>query len=77
MVQSLNPGEYQKRMRFCENMLGRLEENDDQIENLWMSDEAHLFHRLGFVNEQNFRYWSDENPRLLHETPLHSQNVTV
>lgn len=76
MVQSLNPGDYQKRIRFCENMLGRLEENDDQINNLWMSDEAH-FHLSGFVNKQNFRYWSDENPRLLHETPLHSQKVTT
>lgn len=76
IVQSLNPGDYQKRIRFCKNTLGRLEENDDQINNLWMSDEAH-FHLSGFVNKQNFRYWSYENPRLLHETPLHSQKVII
>lgn len=76
VVQSLHPGDYQQRLRFCEVMLARLEENDDQLNNLWMSDEAH-FHLSGFVNKQNFRYWAEENPRLLHETPLHAQKVTV
>lgn len=76
VVQSLHPGDFQQRIRFCEVMLARLEENDDQVNNLWMSDEAH-FHLSGFVNKQNFRYWAAENPRLLHETPLHAQKVTV
>ena len=31
----------------------------------------------GMVNKQNFRYWSDSNPRHLHEQPLHSPKVTV
>jgi len=29
------------------------------------------------VNKQNFCYWSQANPRALHEKPLHSQKVTV
>ena len=41
-----------------------------------MSDEAH-FHVSGFVNKQNFHYWSQANPQALHEKPLHSQKVTV
>lgn len=41
-----------------------------------MSNEAH-FHLSGFVNKQNFRYWSDSNPKTLHEKPLHSAKVTV
>ena len=41
-----------------------------------MSDEAY-FHVSGFVNKQNFRYWSQADPRALHEKPLHSQEVTV
>ena len=40
------------------------------------SDEAH-FHLSGYVNKQNFRYWSESNPRSLHEKPLHSERVTV
>ena len=38
--------------------------------------EAH-FHLSSFVNKQNFRYWSQSNPRELHERPLHSERVTV
>ena len=41
-----------------------------------MSDEAH-FHLSGFVNKQNFRYWSATNPIELHERPLHSSRVIV
>jgi hypothetical protein len=41
-----------------------------------MRDEA-LFHLSGCVNKQNFRYWSDVNSRQLHESPLHSEHVTV
>lgn len=55
-------------------MLGKFEENDNQVYSIWMSDEAHL---SDFVNKQNFRYWSDANFRLFHETPLHSQIVTL
>ena len=40
------------------------------------SDEAH-FHLSGMVNKQKFRYWSQNNPRELHQRPLHSPKVTV
>jgi hypothetical protein len=43
---------------------------------LIFSDEAH-FHLAGTVNKQNFRYWAENNPRNLHERPLHSPRVTV
>lgn len=76
IVQCLKPNDYQQRILFCETMLRMFQENDDQVNNLWMSDEAH-FHLSGFVNKQNFRYWAEENPRLLHEKPLHAQKVTV
>jgi hypothetical protein len=45
------------------------------IPNLLTSDEAY-FH-LGYGNEQNFRYQAEENLRLLHQSPLHSQKITV
>jgi hypothetical protein len=41
-----------------------------------MSDEAY-FHLSGFVNKQNFCYWSATNPIELHERPLHISKVTV
>jgi len=57
-------------------MLDLIGEDEDLVNNIWMSDEAH-FHVSGFVNKQNFRYWSQANTRALHEKPLHSQKVTV
>ncbi|GBM32146.1 hypothetical protein AVEN_11929-1 [Araneus ventricosus] len=39
-------------------------------------DEAQ-FHLSGCVNKQNFLYWAPNNPRKIHERPLHSERVTV
>ena len=39
-------------------------------------DETH-FHLSGMVNKQNFRNWSENNPRELHQRPLHSPKVTI
>jgi len=57
-------------------MLDLIGEEEDLVNSICVSDEAH-FHVSGFVNKQNFRYWSQANPRALHEKPLHSQKVTV
>jgi hypothetical protein len=46
------------------------------VNDVLSSDEDH-FHLSGCVNKQNFRYWAENNPRQLHEWPLHSQHVTV
>jgi hypothetical protein len=55
-------------------MLTQMDHDEDFIHNLWMYEEAH-FHLHGFVNKQNFRYWSEENPRQLHQQP--GDRVTV
>ena len=41
-----------------------------------MSDEAH-FHLGSYVNKQNCRIWSSENPKMITEKPLYPQCVTV
>jgi len=76
ILQALNTRDYGARIRFCQETLDLIGEDEDLVNNIWMSDEAH-FHVSGFVNKQNFRYWSQANPRALHEEPLHSQKVTV
>ncbi|KAG8231314.1 hypothetical protein J437_LFUL006970 [Ladona fulva] len=39
-------------------------------------DKVH-FHLLEMVNKQNFHYWAENNPRELHQRPLHSPKVTI
>ena len=76
VVQALNENDFAARRQFCETFLEKVEENEELVHNLWMSDEAHL-HLSGYVKKQNFRYWSDQNPRELHQRPLQSAKVTV
>ncbi|GFX12802.1 DUF4817 domain-containing protein [Trichonephila clavipes] len=40
------------------------------------NDEAH-FWLNGYVNKQNCRIWSEANPQVYVETPLHSEKLTV
>ncbi|GFV41792.1 hypothetical protein TNCV_3629431 [Trichonephila clavipes] len=39
-------------------------------------DEAH-FWLNGYVNKQNYRIWSEANPQVYVETPLHPEKLTV
>lgn len=76
VVQVLNPNDFNTRIRFCQAMLTVIDGNGERVQNLWMSDEA-PFHLCGYVNKQNFRYWSANDPHELLEKPLHSEKVTV
>ncbi|GFX92159.1 uncharacterized protein TNCV_1740791 [Trichonephila clavipes] len=40
------------------------------------SDEAH-FWLNGYVNKQNCRIWSEANPQVYVETPLHPEKLTI
>ncbi|GFU18911.1 hypothetical protein TNCV_1086311 [Trichonephila clavipes] len=40
------------------------------------SDEAHFWVN-GYVNKQNCRIWSEANPQVYVETPLHPEKLTV
>ncbi|GFV27261.1 uncharacterized protein TNCV_3459551 [Trichonephila clavipes] len=40
------------------------------------TDEAH-FWLNGYVNKQNCRIWSEANPKVFVETPLHPEKLTV
>ncbi|GFW23678.1 hypothetical protein TNCV_2032211 [Trichonephila clavipes] len=43
---------------------------------LQLHDEAH-FWLNGYVNKQNCRIWSEANPQVYVETPLHPEKLTV
>ena len=62
----------ERAARFCRGMIETLPH--DAV--VFFSDEAH-FHLSGCVNKQNFRYWSENNPRVIHQKPLHSDRATV
>jgi hypothetical protein len=64
-VQELHQRHWANRIALAQNML-----------EIVADDEAH-FHLSGCVKKQNFRYWTDANPRQLHERPLHSERVKV
>ena len=70
-MQELNPRDFVARKNASEALIGL--PNDTIV---FFSDEAH-FHLSGYVNKQNMRYWSRDNPRELHQRPLHSERVTV
>lgn len=74
ITQKLHERDFEDRKRFCEQMLDVLYSGDNIV--LMMSDEAH-FHLDGYVNKQNCRYWAADNPRQLHQKPLHSLKVSV
>lgn len=66
----MKPNDFAKRKAFTGQTIDLMTE--DKL--LIMSDKAD-FHLDGFVNKQNFRYWSDTNPEELYEHPLRSPKV--
>lgn len=72
IVQELKPTDFENRRNCCQEMLNRIPEPST----FFSSDEAH-FHLSGNVNKQNYRYWAENNPRELHQRPLHAPKVTV
>ena len=74
VVQQLNVRDYAQQVDFAVRMQVILEENENLI--IVMSNKAY-FHLNGTVNKQNLHYWAPENPRNIHERPLHSACVTV
>ncbi|GFX69826.1 uncharacterized protein TNCV_4391811 [Trichonephila clavipes] len=49
---------------------------DGSAPRLLRYDEAH-FWLNGYVNKQNCRIWSEANPQVYVETPLHPEKLTV
>ena len=72
VAQELGERDFHARRNACE----ALRENLPQDALVFFSDEAH-FHISGYVNKQNMRYWSPNNPHELHQRPLHCERVTV
>ncbi|GFU67777.1 RNase H domain-containing protein [Trichonephila clavipes] len=51
-------------------------EREDIYSSPLLVDEAHIWLN-GYVNKQNCRIWSEANPQVYVETPLHPEKLTV
>lgn len=76
LVQELKPCDHRSRRNFAEWAQNQLEDDPLFYRRIVFSDEAH-FWLNGYVNKQNCRIWSDENPHQVLETPLHPEKCTV
>ncbi|GFU29737.1 MULE domain-containing protein [Trichonephila clavipes] len=66
----------QARRRFVEWAQNETAVVPDFHKRILFSDEAH-FWLNGYVNKQNCRIWSEANPQVYVETPLHPEKLTV
>ncbi|GFV45010.1 hypothetical protein TNCV_2082211 [Trichonephila clavipes] len=66
----------QARRRFVEWAQNEIAIAPDFHKRILFSDEAH-FWLNGYVNKQNCRIWSEANPQVYVETPLHPEKLTV
>ncbi|GFV14402.1 hypothetical protein TNCV_808341 [Trichonephila clavipes] len=64
------------RRRFVEWAQNEIAVVPDFHKRILFSDEAH-FWLNGYINKQNCRIWSEANPQVYVETPLHPEKLTV
>lgn len=76
LVQDLKPNDHQLRRTFGEWAEGIIAVDDEFPRNILFSDEAH-FWLNGYVNKQNCRIWSKDNPQAFVQKPLHPEKLTV
>ncbi|GFU70824.1 liprin-alpha-2 [Trichonephila clavipes] len=62
--------------RFVEWAQNEIADVPDFHKRILFSDEAH-FWLNGYANKQNCRIWSEANPQVCVETPLHPEKLTV
>ncbi|GFT32590.1 uncharacterized protein TNCV_3145431 [Trichonephila clavipes] len=73
---AIHQNHHQARRRFVEWAQNEITVVPDFHKRILFSDGAH-FWLNGYVNKQNGRIWSEANPQVYVETPLHPENLTV
>ncbi|GFY06370.1 uncharacterized protein TNCV_3651571 [Trichonephila clavipes] len=73
---AIHQNDHQARRRFVEWTQNEIAVVPDFYKRILFSDEAH-FWLNGNVNKQNCRIWSEANPQVYVETPLHAEKLTV
>ncbi|GFS54107.1 DUF4817 domain-containing protein [Trichonephila clavipes] len=73
---AIHQDDHQARCRFVEWAQNEIAVVPDFHKRILFSDEAY-FWLNGYVNKQNCRIWSEANPQVYVETPLHPEKLTV
>ncbi|GFW71277.1 uncharacterized protein TNCV_536951 [Trichonephila clavipes] len=73
---AIHQNDHQARRRFVEWAQNEIAIVPNFHKQILFSDEAH-FWLNGYVNKQNCRIWSEANPQVYIETPLHPEKLTV
>ncbi|GFU56193.1 hypothetical protein TNCV_712521 [Trichonephila clavipes] len=73
---AIHQNDHQARRRFVEWAQNEIAAVPDFHKRILFSNEAH-FWLNGYVNKQNCRIWSEANPQVYVETPLHPEKLTV
>ncbi|GFX29711.1 transposase [Trichonephila clavipes] len=73
---AIHQNDHQAKRRFVEWAQNEIAVVPDFHKRILFSDEAH-FWLNGYVNKQNCRIWSEANPQVYVETPLHPEKLTV
>ncbi|GFX42701.1 DUF4817 domain-containing protein [Trichonephila clavipes] len=73
---AIHQNDHQARRRLVEWAQNEIAVVPDFHKRILFSDEAH-FWLNGYVNKQNGRIWSEANPQVYVETPLHLEKLTV
>ncbi|GFW41177.1 DUF4817 domain-containing protein [Trichonephila clavipes] len=73
---AIHQNDHQARRRFVEWAQNEIAVVPDFHKRILFSDEAH-FWLNGYINKQNCRIWSEANPQVYVETPLHTEKLTV
>ncbi|GFY00803.1 hypothetical protein TNCV_2141951 [Trichonephila clavipes] len=73
---AIHQNDHQARRRFVKWAQNEIAVVPDFHKRILFSDEAH-FWLNGYVNKQNCRIWSEVNPQVYVETPLHPEKLTV
>ncbi|GFX31278.1 uncharacterized protein TNCV_2060971 [Trichonephila clavipes] len=73
---AIHQNDHQARHKFVEWAQNEIAVVPDFHKRILFSDEAH-FWLNGYVNKQNCHIWSEANPQVYVETPLHPEKLTV
>ncbi|GFU57037.1 hypothetical protein TNCV_1779051 [Trichonephila clavipes] len=73
---AIHQNDHHARRRFVEWAQNEIAVVPDFHKRILFSDEAH-FWLNGYVNKQNCRIWSEANPQVYVDTPLHPEKLTV